>query len=72
VRYIEKKIISRAADFKDAAIDEEKLSIELKDGGANNVPHAAKSKSELMEKLKKGRVSPFFIQHGMIRSILPD
>jgi uncharacterized protein YjbI with pentapeptide repeats/molybdopterin-guanine dinucleotide biosynthesis protein A len=60
------------ADFINAIIDDERLSIQLRDGKAKNVPPTAKNKKELREMLEKRRVSPSVIDAAMSYSTLPE
>jgi hypothetical protein len=64
------------ADFKDAIIDDERLSIQFSEGKAKNVSPTPKSKTELREKLEKlvkqRGFSSSFIEKAVSRSILRE
>jgi hypothetical protein len=60
------------ADFKDAIIDDERLSIQLTEGKAKNVSPGVKSKKELREKLEKQGVQRFYIWEALSLSNLPE
>ena len=60
------------ADFKDAIIDDERLTIHLRDRGAKNVPASVKSKNDLKERLEKSGMSSSSVQEVLDHSKLPD
>ena len=60
------------ADFKDAIIDDENLSIQLSNGKAKNIPAAVKSKGELRKKLEGRGLSEDYINALVSRSSLPE
>jgi hypothetical protein len=61
---------AQSADFKDAIIDDDRLSKYLSERKAKNVPLAVKSKKELKEKLEKSGLSSSLVQEALSHSIL--
>lgn len=59
-------------NFRNAIIDDERLSIQLRKGGAKNVPHAARNKKEIGEKLEKRRLPSSFVKDALALSHLPE
>jgi len=62
----------KGADFSNAIIDEERLSIQLRKRGAKNVPSAARNKKELREKLEIRGLPSSFVKHALTLSRLQE
>lgn len=72
VKYDINSLICEGADFKDAIVDDEELSSQLRERKAKNVPPAAKNKKELREKLKNSGLFPSLVEDVISCSILTD